>query len=85
MCFIEALIGVFDSPDEAVGGVGGAAGMKSDGMHATVAMMATINTMFGIDPRKGLMSWASCVIPSVLRFRGQDKSNLQRRRTDLQG
>jgi hypothetical protein len=40
--------------------------MKSDGMHATVAMMETIRTMLDMSPKKGLMSCASCSISSVL-------------------
>jgi hypothetical protein len=56
----DANTGVLDSPDDAVGGVGGAAGIKSDGMHATVDMTDMMRTMFGMEPRKGLMSCASC-------------------------
>jgi hypothetical protein len=55
----EASTGVFDSPDEAVGGVGGAAGMKSDGIHATVAIIEMMSTMFGMEPKEGLISCAS--------------------------
>ena len=35
------------------------AGMKREGMVATVAMMETYRTISGTDPRKGLISWAS--------------------------
>jgi hypothetical protein len=51
----------FGTDDEAEGGVGGFAGMKSEGMVATVEMMDTYRTISGMEPRNGLMSWASCV------------------------
>lgn len=41
MCFSEGRRGSLGVEDEAQGGVGGAAGMKKEGMHATVAMMDT--------------------------------------------
>lgn len=68
MCLRDAKTGVLDSPDEAVGGVGGAAGMKSEGIHAAVAMMDTMRTMVGIEPRKGFMSCASCISDQTTTF-----------------
>lgn len=61
MCRRLANTGVFDTPDDAVGGVGGAVGMKSEGMHATVATMDTMRTTLGTDPRRGLISCANCI------------------------
>lgn len=60
MTFMECRTGVRERFEEAVGGVGGAAGRKMDGMHEAVAMMATIRTILSTEPRKGLMSCASC-------------------------
>jgi hypothetical protein len=81
---IEAKTGVFDRLEDAVGGVGGAAGMKMDGRHAAVAMMETMRTMLGIEPRKGLMScasWNVLLVPTHM-YMGNDK-NLQRHQMDL--
>lgn len=54
-------MGVFERVDEAVGGVGGADGMKRVGMLATVVIMEIIRTVLGTEPRKGFMRDASCV------------------------
>lgn len=59
MTFIDSKTGILDRLDEAVGGVGGAAGRKMDGMQDTVVMIATIKTIVSTEPRKGLTSWAS--------------------------
>lgn len=59
---MDSKTGVLDRLDEAVGGVGGAAGRKTEGMQDTVVIMETIRTILSIDPRKGLISWASCSI-----------------------
>lgn len=59
MCFRLASTAVLESPDDAVGGVGGAAGMKREGIHATVAMMLTISTVDRTDPSNGLISCAN--------------------------
>lgn len=61
MCLIEAKTGILESPDDAVGGDGGAAGMKSEGIQATVAMMETMRTMLGTEPKEGPISCASYV------------------------
>jgi hypothetical protein len=45
--------------EEADGGDGGDAGMKKEGMQAAVAMMDTISTVVGTEPRKGLIRDAS--------------------------
>jgi hypothetical protein len=55
-----------ERPEEAVGGVGGAAGMKMEGMHAAVAIREMMRTVEGMEPRKGLISWASWVRTLVL-------------------
>lgn len=55
----EESSGVLDSPDDAVGGVGGEAGMKSDGMQATVAIIDMMSIMSGTESKAGLMSCAS--------------------------
>lgn len=47
---------VLEIDEDADGGVGGAAGRKTDGIQATVAMIETYKTMLGTDPRSGLMS-----------------------------
>jgi hypothetical protein len=59
---MDSKTGVLDRLDEAVGGVGGAAGRKMEGMQDTVVMMETIRTILSTEPRKGLISWASCSI-----------------------
>ena len=59
---MDSKTGVRDRLEEAVGGVGGVAGRKMEGMQDTVVMMETIRTILSIDPRKGLISWASCSI-----------------------
>lgn len=59
MCLMLFAIGILERLEEAVGGVGGDAGMKSEGIQATVAMMEMTRTMVGTSPRTGLMSWAS--------------------------
>jgi N-acetylglutamate synthase/N-acetylornithine aminotransferase len=41
--------------------VGGAEGRKREGMQDTVAMMEMTRTIRGMEPRKGLISCASCV------------------------
>lgn len=61
MTFMDSKTGVRDRLEDAVGGVGGAAGKKGDGMHAAVAMMETTRTILSTEPRKGLISWASWV------------------------
>ena len=58
---MDSKTGVRDRPEEAVGGVGGAAGMKMEGMQDTVVMMETIKTILSTEPRKGLISCASCL------------------------
>jgi hypothetical protein len=57
---MDSKTGVRDRLEEAVGGVGGAAGRKMEGMQDTVVMMETIKTILSTEPRKGLTSWASC-------------------------
>lgn len=52
-------MGVLERLEDAVGGVGGAAGMKREGIQATVEMMETMRTMLGTEPREGLTSWAT--------------------------
>jgi hypothetical protein len=52
---------IFDSPEDAVGGVGGVAGINRDGMQATLAMMEMIKTMLSTSPKAGLMSCASYI------------------------
>ena len=47
---------VFSTDDEAEAGVGGAFGMKSEGMVATVAMIDTYSTISGTDPKKGFIN-----------------------------
>lgn len=46
-------MGVLATAEEAAGGVGGAAGMKKEGMHATEAMMETMRTVVGREPSSG--------------------------------
>lgn len=60
MTLIDSKTGVFDRLEDAVGGVGGMAGRKMDGMQDTVAIIEIIKTILSTEPRKGLMSWASC-------------------------
>ena len=45
MTLIEAKTPVLDRLEDAVGGVGGAEGRKSEGMQDTVAMMETTRTI----------------------------------------
>lgn len=52
-------IGVLVTVYEADGGVGGAAGIKSEGMQAADAMMETIRTVVGTELKNGFMSDAS--------------------------
>ena len=60
---------VLDIDEDAEGGVGGATGMKNEGIQAMVAIIETYNTMLGTDPRSGLMSWASCLmLDDIERF-----------------
>ena len=61
MTLIDSKTGVRDRLDEAVGGVGGAAGMRKEGRQETVVMIETIRTILSMEPRKGLMSCASFV------------------------
>ena len=75
MCFRLASTGVLLRPEEAVGGVGGAAGMKSEGMHAAVEMMDTMSTTEGTEPRKGFMSCASWITVLALVYQN-NKSKL---------
>ena len=60
MTLIDSKTGVFDRLEDAVGGVGGAAGRKKEGMQDTVVIIETTRTILSMGPRKGLMSWASC-------------------------
>lgn len=56
-------MGILDTVLEAEGGVGGAAGTKRDGTHATDAMMDTMSTVSGTVPMRGLMMeaiWSCC-------------------------
>jgi hypothetical protein len=55
----EVEMGVLLMADEALGGEGGDAGMKNDGIHAAVAIHDTINTVVGTSPRNGLINDAS--------------------------
>ena len=59
---------VLDIEDDAEGGVGGATGMKNEGIQAMVAIIETYKTMLGTDPRSGLMSWASCLMLDMEQF-----------------
>jgi hypothetical protein len=54
------MTGVLEMAEDADGGEGGEPGMNKDGMQAPVAMMDTINTVLGTEPRKGLIRDASC-------------------------
>jgi hypothetical protein len=57
------MIGVLATAHEAEGGVGGAAGMKSEGIHAADATMDMIRTVVGTEPKKGFTSdatWCQC-------------------------
>lgn len=53
------MIVVLERPEEEVGGVGGPEGMKMEGIQVIVAIMDTIRTTWGIEPRNGLISCAS--------------------------
>jgi hypothetical protein len=53
------MMGVLEMPEEAVGGVGGEAGMKNEGMHAAVARQDTIRTVLGTEEMNGLIRDAS--------------------------
>lgn len=55
----DSMTFVLDRPDDEVGGVGGADGIKMEGIQAIVAMIETMRTICGMEPRKGLMSCAS--------------------------
>jgi|SRR5690242_5383269 len=68
MTLMDSKTGVRDRLDEAVGGVGGAAGRKTDGMQDTVVMIETISTILSTEPRKGLTSWASCFFLQSVGF-----------------
>lgn len=58
-------MGSLDRPDDAVGGVGGDAGMKREGMKATLAMIDTMRTMFGTVSKRGLINCASWLVVSL--------------------
>ena len=53
---MDSKTGVRDRLDEAVGGVGGAAGRKMDGMQEMVVTMATMRTILSTEPRNGFTS-----------------------------
>lgn len=59
MTRMDLRMGALATVQEAVGGVGGAAGMKNDGTQATDAMMDMIKTVVGTEPKNGFTSDAT--------------------------
>src|SRR5690348_6288162 len=61
--FTDGIISNLWVVDDGADGVGGAAGMKKDGIEATVAIIPTYKTILGISfgagAKKGLISWPS--------------------------
>lgn len=81
-------MGVLATVEEAAGGVGGAAGMKREGMHATEATMEIMRTVVGREPISGFTRDATLMLLVMLLFlfafflRIKKSENLQLHRGD---